>query len=67
VNRYKDSVSALFVAVLIAMGYSCATPATAEHAAVSKEFSKEKLDELLAAIAFYPDDLLTNILIGPRV
>ena len=40
----------------------CPPNAFSEDAAPAQEFSKEQLDQMLAPIALYPDDLLTNVL-----
>lgn len=52
--RIASSVGLLFLALV------CITPC---HAADEK-FSKQQLDQMLAPIALYPDDLLSNVLMA---
>jgi hypothetical protein len=54
---------ALFVAVPLVLA---PVPASAQDTALKKDvtFSKEELDQILAPIALYPDDLLSNVLMA---
>jgi len=58
---------ALALALLVAAPVVLApAPVSAQKAAVSKDvsFSKEELDQILAPIALYPDDLVSNVLVA---
>ena len=61
--RFLIPVLALFVAVPLVLA---PVPASAQDAALKTDvtFSKEELDQILAPIALYPDDLLSNVLMA---
>lgn len=50
----------IWTATLLAMGALLCAPAIAQD----DKFTTEQLDQMLAPIALYPDDLLTNVLMG---
>ena len=60
-NRSRKLWSVLLAALLVLPGGVLAQ--TAEKAP-SKTFSQEQLDQLLAPVALYPDDLLTQLLMA---
>src|SRR5689334_25216783 len=51
----------LRILIVVVLSALCST---AVAAAEGNKFSKEELDQLLAPIALYPDDLLTNVLMA---
>ena len=67
--RVLASILALFVAVPFVLS---PVPASAQDTALKQDtalqkdatFSKEELDQILAPIALYPDDLLSNVLVA---
>ena len=58
-------IAALALLVVAPCAYQ-STPASAQETAANTEekFSKEELDQILAPIALYPDDLLSNVLMA---
>lgn len=53
------------LAVLLGLLVACAAPpAAAQVATDAQAYSQDELDQLLAPIALYPDDLLTQILVA---
>lgn len=53
----RKRISSAFILLMLAFAFA---PAQAQDA----KFSKQQLDQMLAPIALYPDDLLTNVLMA---
>lgn len=56
-----QSISRLLVALIMAVTFATA-PISAQEATSQSTFKTEELDQMLAPIALYPDDVLANVL-----
>lgn len=63
--RIKGAGSLIFLGVLlVGAPATLSSFALAQEAGAASALKKEELDQLLAPIALYPDDLLTNVLVA---
>lgn len=61
---FKNSALGLFISFILVVSSSVHRPAYSQDDSAQKTFSTEELDQMLAPVALYPDEVLANVLMA---